>query len=78
MPLHAFRCESCKHGWELLMKQQDPDPSACPECGANSPRRLMGTPTQRWRPSDGQGGWTRNQYGALQRAVDSGRAKGDG
>lgn len=33
-------------------------------------QRLIGNPHQRWRPSDGNGGWERNGYGCLQRTVN--------
>ncbi|NLA68180.1 MAG: zinc ribbon domain-containing protein [Gammaproteobacteria bacterium] len=34
MPIYAFRCSSCDHEFDRLQKLSDPDPAACPECGA--------------------------------------------
>ena len=33
MPIYAFRCSSCAHGFDRLQKLSDPDPDACPACG---------------------------------------------
>jgi putative FmdB family regulatory protein len=34
MPIYAFRCAVCGHHFDRLQKLSDPDPSACPDCGA--------------------------------------------
>ena len=34
MPIYAFRCAACAHEFDRLQKLSDPDPTACPECGA--------------------------------------------
>jgi len=34
MPIYAFRCAACGHEFDRLQKLSDPDPDACPECGA--------------------------------------------
>jgi putative FmdB family regulatory protein len=33
MPIYAFRCSSCAHGFDRLQKLSDPDPDTCPACG---------------------------------------------
>ena len=34
MPIYAFRCAACGHEFDRLQKLSDPDPAACPACGA--------------------------------------------
>lgn len=34
MPIYAFSCSACGHRFDKLQKLSDPDPAACPECGA--------------------------------------------
>lgn len=34
MPIYAFRCAACSHEFDRLQKLSDPDPAACPACGA--------------------------------------------
>ena len=34
MPIYAFACSACGHRFDKLQKLSDPDPAACPECGA--------------------------------------------
>jgi len=45
MPLFDYRCRSCSHEFETLIRPAsygDPPPS-CPECGALEPERLLST-----------------------------------
>ena len=35
MPIYAFACNNCGHLFDKLQKLSDPDPDACPACGAN-------------------------------------------
>jgi putative FmdB family regulatory protein len=41
MPLFDFRCRSCGHQFEALVRAQDPPPSACPKCQAADLERLL-------------------------------------
>lgn len=34
MPIYAFACDHCGHQFDKLQKLSDPDPEACPACGA--------------------------------------------
>lgn len=34
MPIYAFACRACGHAFDKLQKMSDPDPDACPNCGA--------------------------------------------
>jgi putative FmdB family regulatory protein len=34
MPIYEFKCETCSHIDEVLMKINDPAPEKCSECGA--------------------------------------------
>ncbi len=34
MPIYAFACNNCGHLFDKLQKLSDPDPDACPACGA--------------------------------------------
>lgn len=34
MPIYAFACNACGHAFDKLQKMADPDPAACPQCGA--------------------------------------------
>lgn len=38
MPLYDYRCPSCKHRFEELVKAGETP--ACPQCGATKPERL--------------------------------------
>lgn len=40
MPIYEFECSACGDTFERLQKISDPDPSACPKCGAHVKRRL--------------------------------------
>ena len=41
MPIYQYQCDECGHLFEKLMKLSDPEPSQCPECGAQDPRRTI-------------------------------------
>ena len=41
MPLFDFRCPSCGHVFETLVRAQDPAPAACPSCGKAGLERLL-------------------------------------
>ncbi|SME96844.1 FmdB family zinc ribbon protein [Pseudobacteriovorax antillogorgiicola] len=41
MPLYEFRCGECQSVSEFRMKMSDPNPSICPECGAESLTKIM-------------------------------------
>jgi putative FmdB family regulatory protein len=39
MPLFEFRCPTCRHDFELLMRGSDP--AQCPRCGAANVEKLF-------------------------------------
>lgn len=41
MPLYEYKCQSCGHTNEFLMKMSDPAPEACLVCGADSLKKMM-------------------------------------
>jgi putative FmdB family regulatory protein len=43
MPLFDFRCRSCDHVFEALVRPQDAAPTACPACGARELEKLLAT-----------------------------------
>ena len=34
MPIYEFECPACSERFDRLQKLSDPDPNACPNCGA--------------------------------------------
>ena len=43
MPTYDYVCESCEHRFELFQQMSAPHERACPECGKDSLKRLVGT-----------------------------------
>lgn len=41
MPIYKYECEACSHIFEDLRGFNDPNPEACPECGAEQVRKLI-------------------------------------
>jgi putative FmdB family regulatory protein len=58
MPIYAFSCNSCGHAFDRLQKMSDPDPAACPDCGADSVRRQLTAPSFRLSGS----GWYETDF----------------
>lgn len=58
MPIYAFECGSCGHQFDRLQKLSDPDPTACPECGAEQVRRQLTAPQFRLAG----GGWYETDF----------------
>jgi putative FmdB family regulatory protein len=42
MPTYEYRCPSCAHEFEKFQRMSDEPVAECPECGANSERKLSG------------------------------------
>ena len=60
MPIYEFECASCGKRSDHLMRLSDPDPSACPECGATQLKRVLSAPQFRlagagWYETDFKG-----------------------
>lgn len=47
MPIYEFQCNACGHRFDELMRLSDPDPAACPACGAAQVQRQVTAPTFR-------------------------------
>jgi len=47
MPIYGFECASCGHHFDRLQRLSDPDPTVCPECGAEQVRRQLTAPSFR-------------------------------
>ncbi len=58
MPIYAFLCDACNHSFDRLQKLSDPDPTLCPECGAEAVRRQVTAPAFRLAGS----GWYETDF----------------
>jgi putative FmdB family regulatory protein len=58
MPIYAFECTACGHQFDRLQKMSDPDPTACPECGAEQVKRQLTAPSFRLSGS----GWYETDF----------------
>jgi putative FmdB family regulatory protein len=58
MPIYAFECAQCGHSFDRLQKMSDPDPSACPSCGAEAVGRQLTAPSFRLAG----GGWYETDF----------------
>ncbi|WP_147653613.1 FmdB family zinc ribbon protein [Vulcaniibacterium gelatinicum] len=58
MPIYAFACAACGHSFDRLQKLSDPDPAACPDCGADAVRRQVTAPAFRLAG----GGWYETDF----------------
>jgi putative FmdB family regulatory protein len=58
MPIYAFRCDACGHGFDRLQKLSDPDPAECPECGKPAVKRQVTAPAFRLAGS----GWYETDF----------------
>jgi putative FmdB family regulatory protein len=47
MPIYAFECARCGHQFDRLQRLSDPDPTVCPDCGAEQVRRQLTAPSFR-------------------------------
>lgn len=58
MPIYEFECGGCGHRFERLQKLADPDPAACPQCGAARVQRQLSAPSFRLAG----GGWYETDF----------------
>ena len=58
MPIYAFECAACGHDFDRLQKLSDPDPAACPACGADAVKRQLTAPSFRLSGS----GWYETDF----------------
>jgi putative FmdB family regulatory protein len=58
MPIYEFECVKCGERFDRLQKLSDPDPDACPQCGAPGVRRRLTAPAFRLSGS----GWYETDF----------------
>ena len=58
MPIYAFECAACGHSFDRLQKMSDPDPTTCPNCGAEQVKRQITAPSFRLSGS----GWYETDF----------------
>ncbi|MEO8741971.1 MAG: zinc ribbon domain-containing protein [Lysobacteraceae bacterium] len=58
MPIYGFECASCGHRFDRLQRLSDPDPTVCPECGAEQLHRQLTAPAFRLSGS----GWYETDF----------------
>jgi putative FmdB family regulatory protein len=58
MPIYEFECATCGERFDRLQKLSDPDPDACPQCGAPGVRRCLTAPSFRLSGS----GWYETDF----------------
>ena len=58
MPIYGFTCDACGHQFDRLQRLSDPDPEACPECGAAAVKRQVTAPSFRLAGS----GWYETDF----------------
>lgn len=58
MPIYEFECLTCGDRFDRLQKLSDPDPDACPHCGATGVRRRLTAPSFRLSGS----GWYETDF----------------
>ncbi|HTA64319.1 MAG TPA: zinc ribbon domain-containing protein [Xanthomonadaceae bacterium] len=58
MPIYGFECDACGHRFDRLQKLSDPDPTLCPDCGAEKLRRQLTAPSFRLSGS----GWYETDF----------------
>jgi putative FmdB family regulatory protein len=58
MPIYEFECAACGNRFDRLQKLSDPDPAACPSCGAERVSRRLTAPAFRLSGS----GWYETDF----------------
>ena len=58
MPIYEFECTTCGEHFDRLQKLSDPDPDACPQCGASGISRCLTAPSFRLSGS----GWYETDF----------------
>ncbi len=58
MPIYEYRCDNCSHELEAIQKMSDPVLVACPDCGADTLKRLISAPSFRLKG----GGWYETDF----------------
>ena len=82
MPIYAFECTACGHSFDRLQKLSDPDPSLCPDCGADAVKRQLTAPSFRlsgsgWYETDFKKGDKQRNLTEKGEGASGGAAKAD-
>jgi len=59
MPLFDFRCETCQHQFEVLVRSGDELPNECPACGQAKVKKMVTAPAFSFKGE----GWYKDLYG---------------
>ncbi len=51
MPLYEYRCESCRHQFEVIQKFSDALVAVCPKCGSGPVVKLLSSPAIQFKGS---------------------------
>lgn len=71
MPIYEYRCPSCGHDFEKLMKISD-NPPPCPECGADEVKKKVSASAFVLKGS----GWYKDHYGLKKSSTSSDTGSG--
>ena len=71
MPIYEYQCERCNHKLEIIQKISDEQLRFCPECGAETLRKLISAVSFRLKGT----GWYETDF--KNKVKDSGDAKPD-
>ncbi|MEM9057943.1 MAG: zinc ribbon domain-containing protein [Pseudomonadota bacterium] len=73
MPIYEYQCDACGHTMDALQKISDDPLKLCPECGAESLRKLLSAPNFRLKGT----GWYETDFktGNRKNVVDDGSKK---
>ena len=73
MPIYEYRCTSCGHRFEKMVKISAGAPS-CPSCGADEARKLISATSFVLKG----GGWYRDHYGLKSSSTSGGDSSSSG
>ena len=73
MPIYEYRCGTCSHEFEQMVKLSDPTPP-CPRCGATEVRKLVSASSFQLKG----GGWYKDHYGLKSGSSGSSGSSGGG
>ena len=71
MPIYEYQCDRCNHKLEIIQKISDEQLRFCPECGAETLRKLISAVSFRLKGT----GWYETDF--KNKVKDSGDAKPD-
>ncbi len=67
MPIYEYKCEQCGHQLEILQKISEEPAKTCPECGADSLRKLVSAAAFKLKGT----GWYETDFKNKKQAKDS-------